>query len=258
VVCGKGRTCWQKPKINQRKMKADFSAIVLAGGRSSRMGTDKLFLEWEGQTLFEKAVAKAHRIADEVIVSVNHFLPIAPPTVRQVIDLVPGQGPLMGLFAALTACRSHRALVLSPDIPFLSDGLLLSIKGASPSFDLVVPRWRGRTEPLCSVYSKTVLPAIEACLKKGERSLKALVQTDGLSIAYLSRGFLRLWGDPALMFLNLNTPEDYRKALILLRVRLSTANPLRNRADRVTLETASPPKFGKERINAGRLVRTGD
>ncbi|HLG94419.1 MAG TPA: molybdenum cofactor guanylyltransferase, partial [candidate division Zixibacteria bacterium] len=105
-------------------MKTDFSVIVLAGGRSSRMGTDKLFLEWEGQTLFEKAVAKARRVADEVLVSVSHPLLIASPTVQQVIDLAPGQGPLMGLFTALTACRSPRALVLSPDIPFLPDELL--------------------------------------------------------------------------------------------------------------------------------------
>jgi molybdopterin-guanine dinucleotide biosynthesis protein A len=222
------------------------------------MGTDKLFLEWEGQTLFEKTVAKARRIADEVIVSVHRPLPIASPTVRQVVDLVPDQGPLMGLFTALSACRSPRALLLSPDVPFLPDELLLSIKDACPSVDMVVPRWRGRTEPLCGVYSKTVLPAIKACLKRGERSLKALVQTGGISIAYLSEGVLRSWGDPALMFLNVNTPEDYRKALKLLRARLSTANPPRYRADRVSLETASPPEFGKEKLNAGRLVRTGD
>ena len=239
-------------------MKTDFSVIVLAGGRSSRMGTDKLFLEWEGQTLLERAIALAKRVADEVLVSVSHPLPAVSPAVRQVVDSVPAQGPLMGLFTALTTCRSPRAFVLSPDVPFLPDELLLSIKDACPFVDMVVPRWRTRTEPLCSVYSKTVLPAIETCLNGGERSLKALLKAGGLSIAYLSEGALRLWGDPARMFLNLNTPEDYRQALKLLRARPSTAVVPRRRADRVTLETVPPPELGKESIYVGRLVRTID
>jgi len=239
-------------------MKADFSAVVLAGGRSSRMGSDKLFLEWEGQTLLERAIVLAKRVADEVLISVSHPLQGVSPVVGQIVDLVPGQGPLMGLYTALRACRSPRALVFSPDLPFLPHELLLSIKKASTAFDVIVPRWGGRTEPLCGVYSKTVLSAIEACLNRGERSLHTLLQADGLSVAYLSERALCCWGNPARMFLNLNTPEDYRQAIKLLRARPSTAARPRCRADRVTLETVPPPEPGKENSDVGRPIWTID
>ena len=196
------------------------------------MGTDKGSLILESRTLLEHAVGRVAPLFFEVIVAVNE-----PPTTpirfaRFVKDAASNVGPLMGLYSALLASSAPRALVIAPDMPFQPTGLLAALARASRRHDIVAARCCGRVQPLCAVYSKSILPLIEDCLSRGERSLRSLYEQSSLRVFYLGDSVLRRWGDPRVVFWNINTPDDFEEAKRLsLEARSGTAYGPRCRAE---------------------------
>lgn len=156
---------------------AAFSAVVLAGGRSSRMGVDKATLPHpSGSTLLERQIALLCGLAPaELLVSVRsgQNLEILDADVRAVSD--DGMaGPLGGIVAALNAATQPRLLVVAVDLPYLDADTLRALLLAAPDRG-VVPRLNERFEPLAAVYPRSWLPAAEAALDRGERSLQRLL-----------------------------------------------------------------------------------
>src|SRR5215475_10074157 len=134
------------------KNSASLAAFVLAGGRSSRMGSNKAFLELAGKPLLEHAISLASSVTDEVRIvgdpqAFARFGTILP-------DLYPGRGPLGGIHAALRASRSELNLVLGVDVPFLEKeflAFLISISQLSGA-TVTLPHASGHLQTLCSVY----------------------------------------------------------------------------------------------------------
>jgi molybdopterin-guanine dinucleotide biosynthesis protein A len=189
---------------------AELSAFLLAGGRSSRMGADKAFLELEGRTLLARALEVLRAVAPRVSIvgPASKFGSYAPV----VEDVYPGRGPLAGIQAALAASATDLNLVLAVDLPFVTAWLLLFLaEQARASEALVtVPRIAGGFQPLCAVYRHGFEPLARAALEAGNNKIDALfpaAQTRIIDEAELS-GFDFTAG----MFENLNTPEDLRNA----------------------------------------------
>src|SRR5579864_9177416 len=144
-----------------------ISAFILAGGKSSRMGTDKAFLDWAGRPLLAHMVELAKSVTAEVRIvgDPSRFAALAPV----VEDIFPGCGPLSGIHAALMSSDSELNLILGVDLPFLDSGLLnyVASQAAESGAIVTVPSARGHYEPLCAVYRKEFSLAAEKALQTG-------------------------------------------------------------------------------------------
>ncbi len=185
----------------------DFTcgAVILAGGRSRRMGTCKALLRLEGGTMLERAAGQLTALFDEVLLSANDPALGLGLNLRVVPDIWRECGPLGGLHAALAATGKD-ALFCNPcDLPrFTAELPLLLLERMNPEADAIVCRdGGGRLHPLCGIYRRRVLPALEARLQGGERRVTALIE--GLSCQILETEGLLSDG----VFENMNTPESY-------------------------------------------------
>jgi molybdopterin-guanine dinucleotide biosynthesis protein A len=191
------------------------TAIILAGGQSSRMGVDKALMRFGDGLLRDRVLDVLRPHFDDLILVTNqperHF---DLEDVRLVTDVAPGQGPLGGIYAGLLAAQGRHALVVGCDMPFLSAPLLDYLWGLRTWGEVVVPLTPDALAPICAVYDRAVLPAIHDALAAGERKVMGLYPR--LEVHYVREDELRPY-DPELMSLaNLNTPEDFEQALAAL------------------------------------------
>jgi molybdenum cofactor guanylyltransferase len=201
---------------------ADTAGIVLAGGRSSRMGTPKAALEWHGSTLLRRVVGVVGRAVDGPVIVVRapgQELPSLPAGVEIAEDAREGRGPLQGLEAGLAAARAHApvAYASSTDVPLLHPRFVRRVVAAvDDGTDVALPQVRGFPQPLAAAYRTQLVEVIarliaedrmrpaflfEACRT---RRLDADALLDDPALAAL---------DPELdSVLNLNEPADYEAA----------------------------------------------
>jgi molybdopterin-guanine dinucleotide biosynthesis protein A len=144
------------------------TGVVLAGGRSSRLGRDKALLELNGETLLARAVRVLAGVVDEVIVLGPADRADHASGARVIPDERPGDGPLPALATALREMRGERMIAVATDMPLLNPTLLRHIFDRSSGYDVAVPRAGGRTQQLHAVYARSCLPAIEAQLHQND------------------------------------------------------------------------------------------
>lgn len=191
---------------------SDIEGFILAGGASSRMGTDKSRLSLGGETFVERAARALGPLAARVrLVSsrpdASGFgLPV-------VADIHENRGALGGLHAALGSCRARWAAVVSCDMPFVTSELLLRLASLrAPGVEAVAPHQSdGRVQPLCALYEAAACLAVsEDLIRRGElrpRVLLERVRTRRVAFEELAD-----LGGARLFFANVNTPEDYAEA----------------------------------------------
>lgn len=201
------------------------SAIVLAGGKSRRLGRDKRLLRLgTSRTLLEETIARVSALTDDVVVVVSSDpAELGQIAVRMVQDPLPGAGPLNALYAGLSAVVHEFALAVACDLPFLDVGLLRALLDQTRDYDLLVPRRAdGRLEMLHAIYRKTCLDAIRRRLDAGHLRLADL--TGDVVVRFVDEATLVAY-DPLLRsFLNVNTPEDLEMVASLLRGESSPAS----------------------------------
>lgn len=187
------------------------AAIVLAGGRSSRMGTPKALLLFRGEPLILHIVRTLQPLFAEIVVVGAAGQALPPLPARMVHDDVAYQGPVGGIYYGLRAAAGDLALVTSCDSAFLSTALISHLVSLSGDYDVVVPRWDGRLQPLLAVYRRTVLPHLERQLANGE--LRPVSLFDKVRTRTLEPDELRRFDPGGDSFFNMNTPEDYAEAV---------------------------------------------
>jgi molybdenum cofactor guanylyltransferase len=187
------------------------TAIVLAGGRSSRMGQPKALLQFDGQPLIVHLVAALQRQFSEVVVvaSPGQELPSMPVVV--VHDDVAFQGPVGGICYGLRAATGELCFVTSCDAAFLDAQLISYLLAQTPGNDVVVPHWEDRLQALHAVYRRSVLPALEQQLTRGE--LRPVFLFDKVRTRRVEEEELRRFDPDGWSFFNMNTPDDYGRAL---------------------------------------------
>lgn len=186
------------------------SAIVLCGGRSSRMGRDKAGLRFGSETSLERVVRLVREVTADVVIA-GESSATRPMRERVVGD--PGHGPLVALGVGLGAVGTGRALLVACDMPLVRPGLLRRLLELQGDFDACVPRVDGLAIPTCAVYARRVEGVVQSLVEGGERSLRALV--DRLSVRWVEEVELRDV-DPGLQsFIDCDTPEDYARALAI-------------------------------------------
>lgn len=184
--------------------------VILAGGQSSRMGTNKALLDFGGQPLIQRLADRFQQWFEQVVVVTNSpelygflGLPMAG-------DRIPGLGPLGGLEAGLTASRHASAFFCACDMPFVNEAFVRYLVGLAPACDVVVPQIGGEYEPMHAVYSRNCLPGISANLDA--RKLRLLSIYESSRVRVVTEDEIRQFGDPARLFFNCNTPDDLVKA----------------------------------------------
>ena len=187
--------------------------ILLAGGRSLRLGRNKLGEVLEGESLLHRSLRLVLPLGQVWVVGDGRPLEL-PPEVRLVADLLPGRGPMGGVFTGLLASPSYYSLVVACDMPFLKPELLRYLLRAASGYDLALPRVQDKVEPLHAVYSRPCLAPLRHLLGEGHTSLLELLPR--VKVRYVEERELRS-ADPHLLSLfNVNTQEDLERARSLL------------------------------------------
>jgi len=190
---------------------AAAGAIVLAGGRSSRMGRAKALLPFDGQPLIAHVVEALRACCSEVVVvaSPAQDLPSLPATL--VRDEVAYQGPVSGIYHGLSAATEEVSFVTSCDSVFLNPGVIRLVLSQIAGHDVAVPYWEGRFQPLHAAYRRTVLPHLEQQLARGE--LRPVQLFDKVPTRRIEEHEIRNIDPDGWTFFNMNTPEEYEQAL---------------------------------------------
>ena len=191
------------------------SGIVLAGGQSSRLGTDKSFVNVNGQSLIEQIVAKLARLSDDVIIVTNSTEKYDRLEAKLVGDVYPGKGALGGIYSGLRAAASAYSLVVACDMPFLDLNLLRYMIILASGHDVVIPRIGGLPEPLHAIYSKSCLEPIDRLLARG--GLKIIDFFSAVRMRYVEEDEVDIFDPRHLSFFNVNTPNDLEEMKKLAR-----------------------------------------
>lgn len=185
----------------------DVTAFILAGGKSTRMGTDKAFVECEGRTLLARALDLARSVTPHVRIlgSPEKFAPFAPV----VEDIFCDCGPLGGIHAGLRASLTELNLMLAVDTPFVSWAFLqflISQARGTPEAAAVVPFDGEGWQPLCAIYRLGFADAAENALRAGQNRIDSLF--DAARTRVIGREEMEGAGFSRAIFRNLNTPEE--------------------------------------------------
>jgi molybdopterin-guanine dinucleotide biosynthesis protein A len=190
------------------------AGVVLAGGKSTRMGAAKALLPFGPETMLQRVVRILGTLVSPIVVvaAPGQELPALPPDVIVTQDEREGRGPLEGLRAGLKALpdRSDRAYVTSCDVPLLVPGFVIEMLELSQGFDVAVMEIDGFPHPLSAIYRRSTLSHIEDLLAHDR--LRPVFLYDRVTTRRVSPS--EITADPQLRTLrNLNTPEDYEQAL---------------------------------------------
>ena len=188
-----------------------LSAFILAGGKSTRMGTDKAFVVLRGRKLVERALALGRSITSTVSIVGDpaKFACFAPV----IEDIFPGCGPLGGIHAALGASQTDLNLILAVDVPFVSAALLHYLVGRaaeSPTALVTVPRTGRAWQPLCAIYRRKFRDLAEQSVRAGRYRIDALFDQKRTQV--ITGEELLAAGFSADAFTNVNTPGDLAAA----------------------------------------------
>jgi molybdopterin-guanine dinucleotide biosynthesis protein A len=192
---------------------APVTGVILAGGEASRYGGRPKGLERVGGRRIIDRVADALRAAtDDLLLIANDPSAAAwLPGVRVAGDVRPGLGSLGGLHAALARVEGA-VLVVAWDMPFVPAALLHALRTLGGEADAAVPESGSKRglEPMCAYYAPPCLDAIERRLDAGDRRVISFY--DDVRVARLDAASVARFGDPALLFLNINAPDDLARA----------------------------------------------
>jgi molybdopterin-guanine dinucleotide biosynthesis protein A len=198
---------------------ATVAGVVLAGGRSSRMGRDKASLVFDGSTLLQRTAEALARVVDEVVVvrAPGQQLPAMELDVPVVEaeDPVEGEGPLVGIAAGLRATSTDTAIVVAVDMPFLQPPLLrLLAERVQAGARWALPIAEGRPQPLCSAFATSAVEVLERHITAGDRA--PMAAADDLEVDRIEPEEWRTVDAAGRSFLNVNTPEEFDAAQRLL------------------------------------------
>ncbi len=176
-----------------------ISAAVLAGGNSSRLGRNKALLPLQGATVIEKVIGEVRNCVKELCIITNSPDEYAHFGYSCYCDVLPGGGPLSGIHAALRHCATEYVLVVSCDIPLVKRELFEDLISALPGYDIVIFKHK-HFEPLCALYRRTCLPALEDLIAHGEYRIIDLFPILKVNVLRISSSEV---------FKNINTDADY-------------------------------------------------
>ena len=197
-------------------MEIEVTGVLLAGGKSRRMGEDKRYLVVGEQTLLERGLGVLRSMFHEVLVVIAQDSAPLDIDARIVRDLVPDCGSLGGIYTGLTQATTPYIFAVACDMPFLNQAVITQFTNRRDTADIVMARLATRLHPMHALYGKGCLPAMEQMIVARQLKIQELVSHASLRVQYVTEADL-LSIDPSWRsFHNVNTPEDLEAAYSLL------------------------------------------
>lgn len=186
-----------------------ITGIILSGGKSSRMKTDKAFLKLGSKTMIEELISRLEKKFSRLMIIANDRERYKRFGIELVEDIVPDKGPLGGIYTGLVVSRDDYNFIFACDMPFLNQDLIQYMIGEveDGGYDVIIPEWEGRLQPLCAIYSKECIKPIE-----NELSRNNLKITDFLKYVkarVLNEKEISQFISSQHFFANINTPQDF-------------------------------------------------
>jgi molybdopterin-guanine dinucleotide biosynthesis protein A len=199
-----------------------MTGIILAGGKNTRIRTNKALLKIGDKTIIQVIVSKLKQVFDEIIVVTDRLEPInqLPITelTRIVNDIIPDKGSLGGLYSGLINSRSQYNFVVACDMPFLNVELIKFMKSnCNPAIacksgvDVIIPKLKTGYETLHAIYSKNCIAPIEKQLRQD--NLKIIDFFSRMKVKEITEDIIKQFDSQLLSFFNINTEDDYKQAL---------------------------------------------
>ena len=187
------------------------TGVIQAGGRSTRMGGEpKALMTLGGRRIVERVVAAIAREVDDLLVVTNTPDLYAFLGLPMVSDALPDHGSLGGIYTGLLRAPGDAAFTVACDMPFLRADVARLVIARAAEADVVIPRVGDQLETLHACYARACLPAMEARLRAGR--LKITGFFDDVRVLEVDEAAIRALADPALVFMNVNTPDELARA----------------------------------------------
>jgi molybdenum cofactor guanylyltransferase len=194
----------------------DITGIILSGGKSTRMGTNKSLLKINGITLIERTVNLMKELFSENYLITNEpddyeFLDITKHT-----DIYPELGPLSGIHSGLYHSKTEKNFIISCDIPLRTPDIISFIADYPTESKIIIPKADGYVQHLCGIYCKSLLPTVELVINKAEKkkcNVSEVIKMNGAEI--IDSSTIPDYKDG--MFLNMNDVYDYEEVVNLLK-----------------------------------------
>ena len=211
--------------LNVHKKSVLVTGVILAGGKSRRMGQNKALLPLGEVSLVEHVIRRMHRVTDELLLITNAAAEYTHLGLPMHSDIIPDAGALGGIYTGLTYASHDTVLCAACDSPFLVPNLLTYLVSVLDEYDAVMP-YTYKAPPsdnkdapitlqtLCAAYSKRCLPIIELMLQESELRVHALQER--ANILTVAPEIWKAYDSEGYSFFNVNTPEDFEKAQTIL------------------------------------------
>jgi molybdopterin-guanine dinucleotide biosynthesis protein A len=194
----------------------NVAGVIQAGGKSARMGgRPKALLDVGGRRIIERVVDVVAAVLGDPLVVTNTPELYAFLGLPMVADIHPDHGSLGGIYSGLVAAPGDAAFTVACDMPFLHRDLVRLVVDRAPEGDVIVPRVGEQFETMHACYSKACLPHIEERLAGGQFRITGFFAS--VRVVEITEAAVRAYRDPAIAFMNVNTPEELEWARALQR-----------------------------------------
>jgi molybdenum cofactor guanylyltransferase len=187
-----------------------MTGVILAGGKSRRMGRDKAFLPFGKGLLIERVIEVIQRVTADVVVITNTPEQYQRFGLPMFADVIPEAGSLGGIYTGLAYAKTPYNLCLACDMPFVKPAFLRFLCDTATGADVVIPRNAEDFQPLCAVYSQVCREPIRQKIEAGR--LKITGFFDEVRVRVIEGELLASYDPHDVMFFNANTPEEYEQA----------------------------------------------
>jgi len=191
------------------------TGVILAGGKSRRMGRDKAFLPFGRGLLIERVIEVMRQVTDDVILITNTPGQYQRFGLPMFSDVTPEAGSLGGIYSGLTYAKTPHSLCLACDMPFVKPAFLRFLCDTVGDADVVIPRNAEDFQPLCALYAQACREPIRQKIDAGR--LKITGFFDRVRVRVIEGELLARYDPHDVMFFNANTPEEYEQARRMLR-----------------------------------------
>jgi len=194
------------------------SAIILAGGKSRRMGSDKRFLEVQGKTMLDRTISFCEKLFSEIIIVTAGPESLIKSVHKVVYDIIPNSAALGGIYTGLLTSKELYGFVVACDMPWLHAELIKFLvqrpgESSKSNYDVVVPKSSYGFQPTHALYSKRCLPILEGMISEKNFEIKNIFNRKEIFLRAVLPDEIALFDQSGRAFMNINTPEDFKGIL---------------------------------------------
>jgi molybdenum cofactor guanylyltransferase len=187
------------------------TAIIVAGGKSSRMRSNKALLKIDHRSMIQVIYDELTKFFPNLIIVANEPHLYSEFNAQIVQDIYPGHGPLSGIHAGLTNSETDKNFFIACDMPFVNGHLAEYLCNQEGEWDAVVPQKDSYFQPLYAVYKKSCLPSIERCILENRHKITSFY--NDVYVKYINHEVIGDFGNLERIFSNINTPEEFTKGI---------------------------------------------